>query len=270
MKIKSLSYKVLGALLALPLIPTLAHAFQMQTAHRNNYEGLTPHAHWDAMWSEVMWDLIVIGVVYFSIAVFFMIRYKRKEHNQVGESPKLSAQAVIGWVVLPCMLFLGDDLFLYVKAFDLHNHMREVPANAQTVKVTGSMWNWNYDYGNGVDTDMELRVPVGKPVVLRMTSDDVVHSHYMNRYRVTEDVMPGRVTWQWFMPDKLGKSVVTCREYCGANHSKMFGHIIVMTQANYDKWMTQALADARAESGQSVASLTVEKASGKINEGQEG
>jgi len=270
MKIKSLGYKALGALLALPLIPTLAHAFQMQTAHRNNYEGWTPHAHWDAMWSEVMWDITIIGVVYFAVALFFLFAYKRTGHDQVGKSPKLTAQAVIGWVVLPCMLFLGDDLFLFAKGVDLHNHMREVPANAQTVKITASMWNWNYDYGNGVDTDMELRVPIGKPVVLRMTSDDVIHSHYMNRYRVTEDVMPGRVTWQWFMPDKLGKSVVTCREYCGANHSKMYGHIIVMTQANYDAWMTQALADAKAESGHRIASFAVKKVTGKINEGQEG
>jgi len=271
MKIKSLSYKVLGTLLALPLIPTLAHAFQMQTAHSHNYEGLTPHAHWDAMWAEVMWDLIIIGVIYFTIAVVFMIRYKRKSHDQVGESPKLTGQAMIGWAVIPCMLFLGDDLFLYVKAYDLHNHMREVPAKAQTIKVTGSMWNWNYDYDNGVDTDMELRVPVGKPVILRMTSEDVVHSHYMNRYRVTEDLMPGRVTWQWFMPDKIGESVITCREYCGANHSKMYGKAIVMSQADYDAWMAQALADARAESAHKVASAAIGKVTAsKITEGQEG
>ncbi len=265
MKMKSIVYRALGALLALPLVPGLAHAFQMQIAHRDNYEGWTPHAHWDAMWSEVMWDIIIIGVVYFAVALYFLFRYKRTGHGQIGESPKLSSQAVIGWVVIPCMLFLGDDLFLFAKGYDLHNHMREVPANAWTVKVTGSMWNWNYDYGNGVDVDGELRVPVGKPVVLRMTSDDVVHSHYMNRYRVTEDVMPGRVTWQWFMPDKLGESVITCREYCGANHSKMYGKVIVMTQADYDAWMKQALADARADTGTQIASAADTVAGKNIN-----
>ncbi len=275
MKIKSLSYKALGALLALPLIPTLAYAFQMEIATKNNYEGLTPQAHWNEMWSEVMWDITIIGAIYFAIALFFLFRYRRTEHNQVGKSPKLSAQAIIGWVVLPCMLFLGDDLFLFVKAFDLHNQMREVPAHAQTIKVTASMWNWNYDYGNGVDTDNELRVPVGKPVVFRMTSDDVIHSHYLNGYHVTEDVMPGRVTWEWIMPVKVGESVITCREYCGANHSRMYGKLIVMKQANYDAWMVSALADAKAESGHRIASTTVGKAikniaASKINKGQEG
>jgi len=271
MKIKSLSYKVLGTLLALPLIPTLVHAFEMDTAFRKSYGGLTPQAHWDEVWHEVMLDLIVIGVIYFAVALFFMIKYKRTGHDQVGKSPKLTGQAMIGWVVIPCMLFLGDDLFLYVKAFDLHNQMRDVPANAQTIKVTGSMWNWNYDYDNGVDTDMELRVPVGKPVIFRMTSEDVVHSHYMNGYHVTEDLMPGRVTWEWIMPVKLGESVITCREYCGANHSKMYGKLIVMKQADYDAWMTQALADAKAESAHRVASAAIGKiTTSKINKGQEG
>jgi len=267
MKIKSLSYKVLGALLALPLIPTLAHAFQMVTATRNNYKGLTPQAHWEEMWTEVMWDITVIGVIYFVVALFFLFRYKRTGHDQVGESPKLSAQAVLGWVIIPCMLFLGDDLFLYAKGFALHKQMREVPANAQTIKVTGSMWNWNYDYGNGVDMDNELRVPVGKPVIFRMTSDDVVHSHYLNGYHVTEDVMPGRVTWEWIMPVKVGESVITCREYCGANHSKMYGKLIVMKQADYDAWMTQALADAKAESGRQIAMVSKPRISSNTNNG---
>ena len=253
MKMKSLMHKLLGAWMAVLLLPAHAQAFQMAVAHRENYNGWTPHAHWDAMWDETMWDITIIGILYFIAAIYFLFRYRKREQGQIGESPKLSAQAVIGWVLIPCSLFLADDLFLFAKNFELHTHMREVPANAHTIHVTASMWNWNYDYGNGVDTDNELRVPVGKPVVLRMTSDDVVHSHYMNRYRVTEDVMPGRVTYQWFMPDKIETSVVTCREYCGANHSKMYGHIIVMSQKDYDAWMKQALADAKAEAGRQVA-----------------
>lgn len=255
MKLKSLMYKAIGALLALPLVPSLAMAFQMQRTNRVEFEGMTPHAHWDALWDETMWDITIIGIIYFAIAVYFMVRYKRTGHGQVGESPKLSPQAKIGWVVIPCFLFLGDDLFLFAKNFDLHNHYRQVPVNAAEVKVTGSMWNWNYEYPTGVDADGELRVVVGKPVVLRMTSDDVVHSHYLNQFRVTEDVMPGRVTWQWFLPDKLGESVVTCREYCGTNHSKMYGKVIVMTQSDYDAWMQEQLAAAEPSAPHQVAKI---------------
>lgn len=252
MKLKSLINKAAVALLAVPLLPALAYAFQMPSARRADYNGMTPHAHWDAVWHETMVDITVIGVVFSLISIWFMIKYRRKGHGERGKLPKLSGQAKIGWVVIPCMLFLGDDLFLFVKGWDLHNQYREVPADAYEVKVHAAMWAWTYEYPNGVETYGELKVPVGKPVVMRMQSDDVLHSHYMNRYRVTEDVMPGRVTYQWFMPDQLGESVVTCREYCGAGHSNMYGKVIAMTQSDWDQWMADEMAAASPVGGKTT------------------
>ena len=77
-----------------------------------------------------------------------------------------------------------------------------------------------------------------------MISDDVLHSHYMVKYRNTEDVMPGRVTYHWIMPDQVGESVVTCREYCGAAHSNMYGKIIVKSSADYQAWVAEQSASA--------------------------
>ncbi len=248
MKIKSMIYKALGVLASLSLLPAVASAFQTNPAHRESYNGLTPHAHWDEVWHETMVDITVIGVLFSLMSVYVMLAYMRKPGQTAGQSPKLSAQARIGMAVIPMVLFLADDLFLFVKGFDLHNHYREVPTNTMEVKVTGMMYSWTYDYENGVETYGELVVPKGKPVVLRMTSEDVVHSHYMNKYRVTEDLMPGRVTWQWMMPDEVGESVVTCREYCGVGHSAMFGKVIVMEQADYDAWMANEMASAAAPS----------------------
>ena len=146
----------------------------------------------------------------------------------------------LGWLVIPVAVFLADDLYLFAKGMELHNHYRNnIPTEANEVKVTASLWNWNYNYGNDVETDGELIVPVGKPVLLRMISDDALHSHYMKKYRVTEDVMPGRITYQWFMPDTIGESVVTCREYCGEGHSNMYGVVKVLSQADYDEWYAE-------------------------------
>jgi len=259
MKFKSLMHKVMGAMLALPLIPSLAHAFQAAPARRADYNGWTPHEHWDAVWHETMVDITVLGVVFAIITVAFMVIYVRKGHGERGKLPALSNQAKIGWVVLPCMLFLGDDLFLYVKGFDLHNHYREFPTNAVEIKLTGSMWNWNYVDANGIDTDNELVVKQGTPVVLRMVSYDVLHSHYMNRYRVTEDLMPGRITWQWFMPDQLGGSVATCREYCGTMHSGMYGKINVLSAADYDAYVAEQTASVPSVTGVAKAATTADK-----------
>lgn len=246
MNIKSIMHRLAGTLLALPLLPGLAHAFQMAPAHRSSYNGMAPHEHWQEVFHETMVDITVIGLIYSAVCLWFLIAYRRKGHGERGKLPRLSAQAKIGWVVIPVALFLADDLFLFVKGWDLHNHYREVPQNAYEVKVTGQMWSWTYEYPNGVETYDELRVPVGTPVVFRMHSEDVVHSHYLNRFHVTEDLMPGRVTYQWILPteEDLGEHVVTCREYCGAGHSKMFGKVIVMPKGEFDSWLASESADA--------------------------
>jgi len=259
MKVKSLMHKVMGAMLALPLIPSLAHAFQSAPATRADYNGWTPHEHWDEVWHETMVDITVLGVIFALVTIAFMVMYVRKGHGERGKLPMLSPQAKLGWVVIPCMLFLGDDLFLYVKGFDLHNHMRNVPTDAVEVKVTGSMWNWNYIDSNDIDSDNELVVKVGTPVVLRMVSDDVLHSHYMQRYRVTEDLMPGRITWQWFMPDQEGESVVTCREYCGTMHSGMYGTVKALSAADYDAYVAEQTASVPSVTGVASAASTADK-----------
>jgi heme/copper-type cytochrome/quinol oxidase subunit 2 len=105
----------------------------------------------------------------------------------------------------------------------LWNTFRDVPANRIEVKLEAGMYSWDYTYPNGVRTQNELVVPAGKPVVLRMTSRDTLHSHYIPDFRVKEDSMPGRVTYLWFNPTKPGEHIVTCAEYCGVMHGYMAG-----------------------------------------------
>jgi len=260
MKFKSIMLKGLAVLATVPALATTALAFTANPARRESYNGLTPHAHYDQLWHETMLDITVIGVLFSIFCMWLLLGFRRSASNQVGQQPTLAPQARIGWAVIPMVLFLADDLFLFVMGFDLHNHYREVPADAQEVKLTGAMWNWTYEYENGVETYDQLVVPVGKPVVMRMTSDDVVHSHYMNQFRVTEDLMPGRITWQWFMPDVEGETVVTCREYCGENHSRMFGKVQVLSQADYDAFMASEMGMTDVAPAAEVAENTASKA----------
>ena len=73
-------------------------------------------------------------------------------------------------------------------------------------------------------------------MVLRMKSDDVVHSFFIPRYRIKEDLMPGRVTYLWFYPKDKGEHVFTCTEFCGTNHSEMWGKVKVVSQEEFDEW----------------------------------
>ena len=71
----------------------------------------------------------------------------------------------------------------------------------------------------------ELHVPLGRPVKLTMTSQDVIHSFYIPAFRMKQDVLPGRYTTMWFEPTKVGRYHLFCAEYCGTNHSGMGGWV---------------------------------------------
>ena len=61
----------------------------------------------------------------------------------------------------------------------------------------------------------ELHVPLGVPVKLTMTSEDVIHDFYVPAFRIKKDVLPGRYTSIWFQATKLGKFHFFCAQYCG-------------------------------------------------------
>lgn len=245
------------AVVLITLVPTaLARGETPVRAQRREY-GMTPHEHYDKVLHEVYWDITIIGIVFAAIAVYFLIAYRRRAPGEAGRLPKLSPQAAIGWLIIPTFLFMADDFYLFAKGWELHNQYREVPKDAYEVKVTGQIWSWTYTYPNGTEAYNELRVPEGRAVLLRMTSRDVIHSHYMPHFRVTEDLMPGRVTYQWFMPDKVGEYVVTCREYCGTGHSGMYGKVIVMPRNEFETWLA-SVAPTKPVARDAVSDKTAE------------
>jgi cytochrome c oxidase subunit II len=197
---------------------------------------VSPTHLWNEIWNDVLWDLLIIGTIFGVAAVYMMIRYRASSPGQVGEPVHLSAAGMWGWILIPCALFLADDLLLFGKGWTLWNVQRVVPENAVEVKVTGHQWYFDFDYGKGI-TDQELVVEVGKPVVLRMTAEDVIHSFGLTDYRLKEDLIPGRVTYLWFYPDAPKETQVDCMEFCGTGHAQMASKVRALPTAEYQAWL---------------------------------
>lgn len=195
-----------------------------------------PARGWDQLWHTVILDIAILGVLFALVTAFFIWRYRRRDPGEEGRAPKLSAAAAVGWVVIPTFVFMADDFYLAAKGWQLWNDYRQVPADRIEIKLESGMYSWDYTYPNGVRAQNELRVPAGKPVVLRMTSRDTLHSHFIPDFRVKEDSMPGRVTYLWFHPQQPGKHVITCAEYCGVMHSYMVGQVIVLPPEEFNAW----------------------------------
>jgi cytochrome c oxidase subunit 2 len=89
------------------------------------------------------------------------------------------------------------------------------------------------DFTTGRD---DIRVPVNKPVIAKVTSMDVIHSFKIIALRVCQDATPGMIVPVHFIPNKTGAYVINCAQLCGVGHTTMKGTLHVVSQEDYDKW----------------------------------
>lgn len=205
---------------------------------------VSPTHAWNHTWNEVLWDLWIIGGIFSLVAIYLLVRYRARSPDAVGSALPLNLDKALAWSLVPAALFMADDFLLAAKGWSLWNIQRQVPPSALEVRVTGNQWFFEYDYGNGI-TDSELVVPVGQPVVLRMTSNDVIHSFGLTEYRLKEDIMPGRITHLWFFPDKPLETSVVCVEFCGDSHSQMNNKVRALPKEAYDAWLSAKVEKQR-------------------------
>ncbi len=87
----------------------------------------------------------------------------------------------------------------------------------QTLEIysTGKRWMWKFQHLDGKSEINELHVPVGRPVKVTFTSEDVLHSLYIPAFRIKADAIPGRYSSIWFNATKTGEFHIFCAEYCG-------------------------------------------------------
>jgi cytochrome c oxidase subunit 2 len=94
----------------------------------------------------------------------------------------------------------------------------------------------------------ELQVPVNKPVIVHISSLDVIHCFAIKPMRVTQDAIPGLSIPAWFTPVKEGQYLINCAQLCGNGHSSMHGYLKVVSQADYDKWVASKSAGSKTTS----------------------
>jgi cytochrome c oxidase subunit 2 len=204
-------------------------------------------------------DLIYIGLLAFSgvivllvaaLILIFSIRYRRGSKAERGAMPQvMSKEFEIGWT--SATLFLALFIFWWVSSSQLSALV--APKDALEIHVVAKQWMWKTQHANGAREINELHVPVDTPVRLVMTSEDVIHSFFVPAFRMKKDVLPGRYTETWFQPTKLGVFHLFCAEYCGSEHSRMMGRIVVVQKDDYGRWLAaQPQGDGLAKEGEAV------------------
>lgn len=183
--------------------------------------------------------LYELGIILFFTAavclLFIVLAIRYRQGTRVDRTNPIRSSHLLEtlWIVVPLILVLtmffpGAYLF-----FELYSP----PGDASDIYVVGKQWMWKLKHPEGRREINELHLPLGRPVKLTMTSQDVIHSFYVPDFRVKQDVLPGRYTSLWFEPTKVGKYHLFCAEYCGTNHSVMGGWVYVMDPADYEDWL---------------------------------
>ena len=175
------------------------------------------------------------------LMIYFSIRYHRRR-NPHPENIRGNLWLEILWTVIPTILVLS--MFYY--GWTGFRTLKKVPEGALKVKVIARTWSWLFEYENGLKAT-ELTVPVGKPIHLTLTSQDVIHSFYLPAFRVKQDAVPGMTTSLWFRARETGTYDVLCAEYCGQQHAYMLTKVKVLTEDEFERWYEEKGRELRRE-----------------------
>src|SRR4030042_4202888 len=178
--------------------------------------------------------IAAISVALLALITFLMIylvgRYRRSRHPH-PQDIQGSTWLEIVWTLIPTVLVM--TMFYYGLAG--FTPLRTPPEGAMKVKVIARMWSWSFEYENGAKAEI-LRVPVGKAVLLLLTSQDVIPSFYIPAFKIKQDAVPGMENHLWFKPTVAGTHDVLCAEYCGLRHAYMLTKVEVLPEEEFKKW----------------------------------
>jgi cytochrome c oxidase subunit II len=163
------------------------------------------------------------------------------------------SHATYEWVYIGAVVAIL--IWVGASSWDVERIIEEVPAEAETIKVTGQQWFWSFEHADGTKEVNELHVEQGKPYRFEMTSLDVNHNFNIPDFVILMDVIPGRINTLWNMFDQPGEYLIQCREYCGFSHYNMKAKLFVEPAASTTTTTTGA--DETAEAGSTTTTDAV-------------
>jgi cytochrome c oxidase subunit II len=198
--------------------------------------GASPHAaDVDLLFTcLLLTSMLVVGLL-LVLLVTFAVRYRAGSNADRGDRIRKSWHWEVSWTAATLLIFLA--LFAWGAA--LYLHLYETPDHALAIYVVAKQWMWKAQHPGGQREINELHIPVQQPVRLIMASQDVIHSFFVPAFRVKHDVVPGRFQDLWFRPTKTGVFQLLCAEFCGTDHSRMTGRIVVLEPAEYEGWLAR-------------------------------
>jgi cytochrome c oxidase subunit II len=204
---------------------------------------------------RVFWFTTFICIAIFAIvaavSVYAGLKFRAASDDPDDGAPIHGHTGLeIVWTIVPAVLVTAISVYSGLVLIDIEN----VADDAPRIEVTAQQFAWSYAYP-GLDgvTSGELVLEVDEPVVLTLTSKDVIHSFWVPEWRVKQDAVPGVETRLVVTPTKVGRFPIRCTELCGLGHATMLSRALVLSSADFDKWVQEQQAAAGGEGGEAAS-----------------
>jgi cytochrome c oxidase subunit 2 len=200
--------------------------------------------------------IIAISVFVLFLMIYACVRFRASKNPNPSKTMH-NVTVEILWTLIPCLILI----VMAVPSFKILYSQDTIPKADVTIKAVGYQWYWGYEYPDEniifdsymIETkdlkegqprllavDNEVIVPVNKVVKVLITANDVLHAWALPSFGVKRDAVPGRINETWFKADKEGTYYGQCSELCGIKHAFMPITVKVVSNEEYQKWLSEA------------------------------
>jgi len=222
----------------------------------------------DSLIVIVHWLMLVLFVGWGLFFVYVLFRFSRRSNPAAsydGAKGKVSKGLEVGIVIIEAVLLL----FYAIPAWARRVTNFPSESEAVVVRVVGEQFAWNVQYPGAdgkfgrtdptlvssdnplgldrndpnakddVTTINQLTLPVDRPILVHLSSKDVIHSFGVYELRVKQDSIPGMDIPVWFIPNRVGDYEIACSQLCGLGHYRMRGFVNIKSAADYQAFLAQ-------------------------------
>ena len=196
----------------------------------------------------VFWLSVVVFIGVQGGLLWVLWRFRARPGHELPEQTHGNTTLEITWTILPAVVLVIMAVPTIQTIFALETDPETSPDGNPplVIDVTGKQWWWEFRYpqyqlanGEVLTTANEIVIPTGRTVSLRITSDNVIHSFWVQQLTGKIDAIPNHDNHLWFTAEEPGQYFGQCAEYCGIQHAQMRMNVIAMTPTDYQAWIAR-------------------------------
>jgi cytochrome c oxidase subunit 2 len=206
----------------------------------------------------VFWLAVIVFIGVQGGLIYVLWRFRARPGHELPEQIHGNTTLEVGWTIAPAVILVIMAVPTIRTIFALESAPPASPDGNPplVVEVTGRQWWWEFKYpdyklanGEPLTTANEMIIPTGRTVYLKITSDNVIHSFWVQQLMGKIDAVPNHDNRLWFTAEDPGQYFGQCAEYCGVQHAQMQMSVIAMTPNDYQTWVDRSSrpADPPAE-----------------------